>query len=189
MLFYVVVSHTPLWVWVLFAFLLSRGLVALRPREVAPSRALLVPIAFLLWGLDGLVGSRGLGLDLALFVAGFAAGLAAGRALAALTPAPRLTPEGASMIVPGSPLSLALILVAFSVKYVGAAALAIVADPAVHAEIASATALAGGLFAGAFWGRTLTQFRRALDAAGLGAGWPTVVRFVCAPPARGLGAP
>src|SRR5277367_3520 len=29
-----ILSHTPIWVWVLLAFLISRGIMALRPREV-----------------------------------------------------------------------------------------------------------------------------------------------------------
>ena len=34
-----------------------------------------------------------------------------------------------------------------------------------------------------FWGRTLTQFRRALDAAGLSAGWADAARLAFFRPA------
>ena len=68
--------------------------------------------------------------------------------------------------MPGSPVPLILIGVAFATKYVGNVALALEADITVHAEIASAMAAASGLFAGLFWGRTLGQFARALQADG-----------------------
>ena len=61
MLVFDILSHTPVWVWVLFAYLVSRGVVALREREMQPGRALIVPIVFLVWGLAGLLESRGLG--------------------------------------------------------------------------------------------------------------------------------
>ena len=45
-------------------------------------------------------------------------------------------------------------------------ALALTSGAAVHAEIASVAVAIGGLFAGLFWGRTLRQFQRALQADG-----------------------
>lgn len=179
---YAIVVNTPIWVWVLLAYLVSRGVVALREREMKPGRALIVPTVFLAWGLAGLVESHGLGLDLALFVVGLAAGLFGGRALALLTPPPRLALDAGTMILPGSPIPLALIVVSFVVKYAASVALALTAGSAVHAEFASATALAGGVFAGLLWGRTLTQFRRALRSAGLAADWAAAARLAVARP-------
>jgi len=178
-----VIANTPIWVWVLLAFLLSRGVVALRERQIQPGRALVVPIVFLVWGLAGLVQSHGLGFDLALFVVGLAAGLLGGRALAVLTTPPRLSLETGTMSLPGSSIPLVLIIVSFAVKYVAAVALAVNAGSPAHALIASASALVGGVFAGLFWGRTLTQFRRALDAAGLDAGWADAARLAFLRPA------
>jgi hypothetical protein len=177
MLVFDILSHTPVWVWVLFAYLVSRGVVALREREMQPGRALIVPIVFLVWGLAGLIESRGLGFDLALFVVGLAAGIFGGRALAVLTPPPRLSLAAGTMILPGSPIPFALIIVSFAVKYVAAVALALNAGSPAHAQIASASAVVGGVFAGLFWGRTLTQFRRALEAADVGAGWADAARL------------
>ena len=93
MFVYQVLVHTPIWVWLLLAFLVSRGVAALTPRDVAPNRMLILPLVFLFWGVTGLIGSRGLGGDFALFVVAFAAGGAGGVALAALGPPPRLNPE------------------------------------------------------------------------------------------------
>jgi multisubunit Na+/H+ antiporter MnhC subunit len=182
-----VVVHTPIWVWVLFAYLLSRGLGALREREIRPGRALIVPIVFLVWGLAGLIESRGLGFDLALFAVGLAAGFVGGRAIAALTPPPRLALDAGAMTLPGSPIPLALILVSFAIKYVAAVALALNAGSPAHAEIASASALVGGFFAGLFWGRSLTQFRRALAAAGLAANWTDAARLAFVRPLASAG--
>jgi len=181
MLIYEILSHTPIWVWALLAFLIYRGVNAMQPREVAPIRALIIPLVFLVWGLSGLVGAHGLGLDLALFVAGAAAGYAAGGALAMVTPAPGLTPSG-MLAMPGSPIPLAMILAAFIVKYVGNVTLAVTPDPATQAEIAGALALIGGGFAGLFWGRTLALFRRALLGAGRSADWAALSRLALARP-------
>jgi len=178
-----VIVNTPIWVWVLFAYLVSRGVVALREREMRPGRALIVPIVFLVWGLAGLIESRGLGFDLALFVIGLAAGVFGGRALTALTPPPRLALDAGTIVMPGSPIPFVLILVSFAVKYVAAVALALNVGSPAHAEIASASALVGGVFAGMFWGRTLTQFRRALSAAGLPADWADAARLAFVRPA------
>jgi hypothetical protein len=180
---YQIISHTPIWVWFVLAFLVSRGLNAMQPRTIAPIRALIVPLIFLVWGLAGLINSRGLGLALALFVVGAAAGFAAGSALATLMPAPRLDQDAGTLAMPGSPIPLAIILAAFVIKYVGAVAQATAGDPATQAEIASAMALVGGVFAGAFWGRTLALFRRALLGAGLSADWPAVARLALIRPA------
>jgi hypothetical protein len=178
-----IISHTPIWVWALLAFLVSRGVNAMQPRTIAPARALIVPLVFLVWGLAGLISSRGLGLALALFVVGAAVGLAAGSALAALMPAPRLDQDAGVLAMPGSPIPLAMILAAFIIKYAGAVAQAGASDPATQAEIAGVMALVGGVFAGAFWGRTLALFRRALLGAGLSADWPAVARLVFTPTA------
>jgi hypothetical protein len=178
-----VLSHTPIWVWALLAFLISRGVVAMRPRVVSPARVLIVPVVFFIWGLTSLIGAGdAVALKLGLFVVGLLAGLAAGWALAAAMPAPRLARETGMLAMPGSPIPLTLIVVAFASKYVGAVALAIVADPALRAEIAALLAAVGGLFAGLFWGRTLGQFAAALRADGEPA---TLASLVAMASARG----
>jgi hypothetical protein len=164
-----VLSHTPLWVWVLLAFVLSRGIAALRPREVAAQRALILPLVFLVWGLTSLVSSRGPGFDALLFVAAGVIGVLVGAGVAWLSPAPILK-TGGVLIMPGSFVPLVLIVAAFPIKYALAVAIATAGAPAEAAFYASLGAAVGGLFAGLFWGRTLTQFRRALD----GARWPAV---------------
>jgi hypothetical protein len=161
-----ILSHTPIWVWVLLAFLISRGVAAMSPREVSANRMLIIPVVFLVWGLTGMFGGDGLAYKLALFAGGVLAGLACGRALASLLPAPRLSRTTGLLAMPGSPMPLILIGLAFATKYIGTVALALNPDLVVHAEISAAMAAVGGLFAGLFWGRTLGQFARALQADG-----------------------
>jgi len=100
-----------------------------------------------------------------VFVLGAAIGAAAGVALAALTPAPRYLAERGVLAMPGSPIPLALIVIAFACKYVAAVMMATAADAATEAEVASVSAVLGGAFAGCS-GADLQLFRRALVAAG-----------------------
>lgn len=46
MLIFAILGHTPLWVWFLLAFLVYRGVAAMRPRDVSPSRGLIIPVVF-----------------------------------------------------------------------------------------------------------------------------------------------
>ena len=49
-----ILSGTPVWVWALFAYLLFRGITALRAREMTPARMLVLPVIFLVWALAGM---------------------------------------------------------------------------------------------------------------------------------------
>lgn len=48
--------HTPIWVWVLFAFLIKRGVSALHTRESPLNRIFIIPILFLSAGIYHLIG-------------------------------------------------------------------------------------------------------------------------------------
>jgi hypothetical protein len=47
-----IISGTPLWVWLLLAFLVWQGMKATRPQTIAIWRALLLPLIFTIWGLS-----------------------------------------------------------------------------------------------------------------------------------------
>jgi hypothetical protein len=47
-----IISGTPLWVWLLLAFLVWQGMQATRPQTIAIWRALLLPVIFTIWGLS-----------------------------------------------------------------------------------------------------------------------------------------
>ena len=74
-----VVTRTPVWVWVLFIFLISRGLKARRPATVTLERLAIIPGIFLIWDIYDLIVYRTLTPGtVALWTAGIFAG-ASGR--------------------------------------------------------------------------------------------------------------
>ena len=74
-----VVTHTPAWVWVLFIFLISRGIKARRPATVTLERLAIIPAIFLVWDIYDLVLYRTLTpATVALWTAGIFAGAALG---------------------------------------------------------------------------------------------------------------
>lgn len=72
-----VVTHTPVWVWVLFIFLISRGIKARRPATVTLERLAIIPGIFLIWDIYDLIVYRTLTPGtVALWTAGILAGAA-----------------------------------------------------------------------------------------------------------------
>jgi hypothetical protein len=49
-----IVTHTPVWVWAVFALLIFLGLQASRPRTVRLQRLLITPAVFITWGIVSL---------------------------------------------------------------------------------------------------------------------------------------
>src|SRR5438128_7207365 len=49
-----ILTHTPIWVFPLFAYLVWLGIKAMRPRTVTIWRSLIVPAVFIVWGLSRL---------------------------------------------------------------------------------------------------------------------------------------
>jgi hypothetical protein len=165
---WIILQHTPVWVWILMAFLIYRGLAALRPSVISIRRALILPIVFLVWGLSGLIFDPG---DAAARLAGFAIalllGFFLGRFIALRSAPPRLIPEEGLLAMPGSPLPLIIIGLTFFSKY--ALAVAIGFDKSLQLSTGFETILGavGGLSAGVLWGLRLTQFARASGAGPL----------------------
>lgn len=52
---YDVLTHTPLWVFALFAYLVWQGCQSLRTRTVPVWRVLIVPLVFFIWGVARIV--------------------------------------------------------------------------------------------------------------------------------------
>ena len=57
-----ILSHTPAYVWAILAFLVYRGVAAMREREVAPRQLTVIPIVMLLLSLQDIVARFGVGL-------------------------------------------------------------------------------------------------------------------------------
>jgi Family of unknown function (DUF6622) len=113
-----IISTTPPWVWVLLAFLLFLGVRALWPATAPVWRVAILPTVFFTWGLISLVTQNGLSVQrtvpwaLALLCGTFIGMLVAGRQ-------PIRTDKTRHLIqTAGGPLTLVLILLIFSVKYV-----------------------------------------------------------------------
>ncbi len=51
---YQILIHTPLWVWILLAYLVWQGIQSMQPRKAPIWRALIVPVVFIAWGLSRL---------------------------------------------------------------------------------------------------------------------------------------
>lgn len=47
-----IVIHTPFWVWILLFILIKRGIAATKDREVSIQKASILPIIFIVWGLE-----------------------------------------------------------------------------------------------------------------------------------------
>ncbi|MEB0138962.1 DUF6622 family protein [Undibacterium sp. CCC3.4] len=54
-----ILIHTPIWVWALLAFLISRGFQASQDREVSVRKAVIMPLLMGALSLQGLIGHFG----------------------------------------------------------------------------------------------------------------------------------
>jgi hypothetical protein len=147
-----IITHTPLYVWAILAFLVSRGVTAMRQRELAFKSLCIIPLVMLLLSLQDISNKFALApLPLAAWLAGacVAGGLAwrmgAARISAGSAPG-RVT-------VAGSVLPLLLMVSIFCTKYATAVALAIAPDLAGRALFMIAVCLLFGAFNGLFLGR------------------------------------
>jgi hypothetical protein len=148
-----ILAHTPWWVFVLFAFLISRGIRALEPAEVSLVQLALVPALLTGWGLYDL--ARRYNFDVAA-LAPWLLALALGAALGvAILGRSALSADRARGTVrrPADFTVLPLILVAFAAKYTLAVMAAL--SPALLADTAYRLTDLGisGLFAGIFLGK------------------------------------
>jgi hypothetical protein len=155
-----IIAGTPIWVWLVLAFLIYRGVMAARPRQTGLHGPLLMPVIMFAVSMSSAHAMR-LGAPQLAWIAALAAGGLSGAALAARMALDVEPGPPATLHLPGSWISLVLILSIFLVSYVFGVIGAI--DPALAA--ASATvfvhAVLRGIFSGIFLGRGLTLFLRA----------------------------
>jgi len=112
---YGVLIDTPRWVFVLFAYLVWRGIRAMRPQTIPIWRALIVPAVFIVWGVSRTgLGSQG---SLSPLVAWSVAALTL-MPVGVLTPR-RLEVDHATghIIRPGSAFPLIRNVVVFALQY------------------------------------------------------------------------
>jgi hypothetical protein len=121
-----IITHTPVWVWLVLAGLVYLGLKRTQPRDVTLGRMLLMPIVLVGLAIYSVAGSA---LTPALFgglAIGAMLGIAAGILQERRSPAIRLA-DG-RMRLPGEWLSLVTVVTVFMLRYVKTVAAAVAPD-------------------------------------------------------------
>jgi hypothetical protein len=136
-----IVTHTPLWAWLLLAYLIWQGIKARRPRKSTIWRALIVPAVFIIWGLSR-IGFSQQG-NLGPLIAWIAAALAL-LPIGLLTPRPFEVDHATGLIIrAGSVFPLIRNVVVFALQY----AVAVLA--AIHLDDHGVAAMIGRAISGA----------------------------------------
>lgn len=147
-----ILSHTPLFVWAILAFLIFRGVIALRTRDVAMNKLFIIPVVMLALSLFDIAAKFGLGgIGFATWAVTGAATLALLYKFGAARVAPAATPG--HVVVRGSAWPLVLMMAIFLTKYVTSVAVAM--QPHLRQDAAFSVAVCAmfGLFSGYFLGR------------------------------------
>jgi Family of unknown function (DUF6622) len=148
-----IVTHTPLWAWVLLAYLVWQGIKAMGPRTTTIWRALIVPAIFIALGVSRIGLSHQ--DNIAPLVAWIAAALAL-LPIGILTPRPFEDATGL-IIRPGSPFPLIRNILVFALQYTVAVLAAIHADE--HGIAPIVARAVSGAMAGYFIGSTIALLR------------------------------
>lgn len=152
-----ILAHVPVWVCVLFAWLIWSGMRALHDNTCSLTRVLIVPVVFILWGLSSLLLGHGGSVPGVAWVLSAAIlapfGLLIGPRGIAIDTRARLVHRR------GSVLPLLRNTVLFTLQFGLGTALA--RHPEHHAAIALAKAAVSGAMAGYFLGWGLAFLRRA----------------------------
>lgn len=160
-----ILTHTPRWVFALFAVLLVLGVQQLRPREVTLRRMVLLPLAMVALSFQGLLGAFGPQAG-TLLVWGACALATAGAVLARPWPEGlRYDPRQRRLSVPGSAVPLALMMGVFFTKYAAGVALGEAPQLAQTAAFALPCSALYGAFSGLFAGRALRLQKFVTNAA------------------------
>jgi len=146
------ISHTPLYVWALLAFLISRGYQASTDRETSLQRVAIIPLVMLGLSLSGMHTDGPLGDGVWLV---WGAGAAAAAALLWTLSSGAITVNRAAgtIVQRGSWMPLCLMLAIFVTKYTVAVLSALHPELPQSLPFAVGISLLYGLFNGLFIGR------------------------------------
>lgn len=147
-----ILTHTPIYVWAILAFLVYRGVAAMRDRELEVRELCIIPIVMLALSLQDMSAKFGLGgLALAAWALGVALAalpvLAFGRTRIAAGGVP------GTVRVRGSRVPLAMMMAVFVTKYAASVMLAVLPHARQDALVIGTVCALFGLFNGAFLGR------------------------------------
>jgi len=147
-----ILSHTPLYVWAILAFLVWRGVAELREREIAMARMFVLPLVMLVLTLHDI--ARKFGLD-ATALAAWTTAFVLAALLAWRFGRVRVLPGTAPgrVRVAGSVIPLLLMLSIFTLKYATSVLLAV--RPELAGEAAAGVCALFGVFNGYLFGRLL----------------------------------
>jgi hypothetical protein len=159
-------THTPRWVFALFAVLVVLGLSQIAGRHATLRRVTLLPVAMLALSFYGVVSSFP---ALAWALLPWAAGVILAAAAVLARPVPEGTsyePSTRRFALPGSALPLALMMGIFFAKYAVGVSLAMAPELAISAGYATLVGAVSGALSGVFLGRAARLWRLALPTLG-----------------------
>jgi len=163
-----IVSHTPIWVWLVLAFLLVRGIKAMKPGETSLGKLAIVPVLFTAWGMWSISGRYpGSCQAWALWLIGIAAGAAIGWALLRKLQL-RVAPTTGALWRGADYSLLPLLLVTFLVKYGFEVALAMSPELAADTGFRAAYLMISGGFTGVFVGKFIRYVSASRGLVGQG---------------------
>ena len=147
-----ILTHTPLYVWAILAFLLWRGVAEMRDRELTLRRMLILPLVMLGLSLNDMALKFDMGMVL---VAAWVIGCAAAMLLAWRFGRTRIAAGTAPdrVLVRGSVMPLMLMLAIFLTKYITSVVLVIQPQLAHQLAVAATICLVFGVFNGLLLGR------------------------------------
>lgn len=151
------VSHTPIYVWFILAFLISRGMAASTDRDVTMRHLVIIPAVMLV--LSWLDINNKFGVD-GLVVAGWAMGALIGAGLVWRnfdSGSIAYDPASGAISLRGSWLPLALMMAIFCTKYAVAVLVAMLPAARENSLFVAAVCIVFGMFNGAFLGRLACQ--------------------------------
>jgi hypothetical protein len=156
-----ILTHSPLYVWAILAFLVSRGVIAMREREVQTRKLAIIPIVMLVLSLQDIGAKFGFtGMSLAAWAVG-AVGIAL---LVWRRGGVRVTAGSAagSVRVRGSWVPLAMMMAVFFTKYAVSVTLAIQPHARQDALFVATVCALFGVFNGYFLGRLARDLKSCL---------------------------
>ena len=146
-------EHTPVWVYLLFAFLLYRGIKARTPATVTLEKLALIPAIFLFWDIYDLITYRDPTL---ITYIKWTIGIISGAIIGYILINPdRLSRSSAPRSIhrPADYSALPFMLLAFGVKYVLGVLNATAPDVLRQPAMSALAIITGGMFAGVFVGK------------------------------------
>ncbi|MDQ2821881.1 MAG: hypothetical protein M3Y65_16065 [Pseudomonadota bacterium] len=153
-----IVTNTPVFVWAILVFLIVRGFIALRTREISVNKLFIMPMVMLALSLFDIKSKFGLG---GTGLATWLVAAAATTALLAKFGAARVAPSTTAghIIVRGSVWPLVLMMGIFLTKYVTSVAVAINGQLRHDAVFTVVVCAMFGVFSGYFAGRLVRDLK------------------------------